>query len=212
MILTFFQAAIAALVLILLPLFRLGWRRGHRLGTLLYFGGLGLGYMLVEIVLIHRFVLYLGTPVYAAAAVITAVLVFSGAGSYSSSRFEALPAAPRIAAALVAILLLVYTLFLPPLLSGSIGLPMAWKFLYSLLLLAPLSFAMGFPFPLGLVHLARRSEADVPWAWGINGCLSVLSSALATMIAVEAGFSIVLLVAGGAYAIAAVSAIRGRVG
>jgi hypothetical protein len=207
-VLTFFQMAAAAFVLILLPLLRLGWRDGGRLRTFLYFGGLGVGFMLVEINLIHRFVLYLGHPVYAASVVICAVLVFSGAGSCASSRLDAGEAAPHRAAGIVALLLLLYALILPPLIDLTIALPLSWKVLLTLLLLAPPSFAMGFPFPLGLQSLSRRREADVPWAWGINGCLSVLSTALATIIAVEAGFTVVFLVAAAAYAGAALSGVR----
>jgi SAM-dependent methyltransferase len=207
-VLSFFQMAAAAAVLILLPLLRLGWGDGGRLRTFLYFGGLGVGYMLVEIDLIHRFVLYLGHPVYAASAVICAVLVFSGAGSYASSRLGASDSAPPKAAGIVALLLLLYALILPPLIEQTIALPLPWKALLTLILLAPPSFAMGFPFPLGLHLLSRRREADVPWAWGINGCLSVLSTALATIIAVEAGFTVVFLVAAAAYGTAALSGVR----
>jgi hypothetical protein len=207
-VLTFFQMAAAAVVLILLPLLRLGWRDGGRLRTFLYFGGLGIGFMLVEINLIHRFTLYLGHPVHAASAVICAVLVFSGAGSYASSRLDPGETAPHRAAGIVALLLLLYALILPPLIEQTIALPLPWKVLLTLVLLAPPSFAMGFPFPLGLQSLSRRREADVPWAWGINGCLSVLSTALATIIAVEAGFTVVFLVAAAAYGGAALSGVR----
>lgn len=207
-LLTFVQMLLAALVLILLPLFRLGWTRGNRLPVFFYFGGLAVGYMLVEIVLIHRFVLYLGHPVYAAAAAICTLLIFSGAGSFFSSRLRLTTATPRRAAALVALLLLLYALLLPPLLHHTIALPLGWKLLLTLLALAPPAFAMGFPFPLGLRLLGRSREADVPWAWGINGCLSVLSTALATIIAVEAGFLAVQITAAAAYAVAALARLR----
>jgi hypothetical protein len=207
-LLTFVQMLLAALLLILLPLFRLGWRGGNRLPVFFYFGGLAVGYMLVEIVLIHRFVLYLGHPVYAAAAAICTLLIFSGAGSYLSSRLLLTEATPRRAAAMVALLLVVYTLLLPPLLHHTIALPLGWKLLLTLLVLAPPALAMGFPFPLALRLLGRQREADVPWAWGINGCLSVLSTALATTIAVEAGFVAVQITAAAAYATAALARLR----
>jgi len=207
-LLTLLQMLLAALVLVLLPLFHLGWRGGNRLPVFFYFGGLAVGYMLVEIVLIHRFVLYLGHPVYAAAAAICTLLVFSGAGSFYSSRLRLTDTTPRQAAALVALLLLVYTLLLPMLLQSTIALPFGWKILITLLALAPPAFAMGFPFPLGLRLLGRTREEEVPWAWGINGCLSVLSTALATIIAVEAGFVAVQLTAAAAYATAALSRLR----
>lgn len=207
-LLTLVQLLLAALILILVPLFRLGWRGGNRLPVFFYFGGLAVGYMLVEIVLIHRFVLYLGHPVYAAAAAICTLLVFSGAGSFYSSRLRLTTATPRRAAAVVALLLLAYTLLLPMLLQNTIALPLGWKIFITLLALAPPAFAMGFPFPLGLRLLGRSREADVPWAWGINGCLSVLSTALATIIAVEAGFVAVQMTAAAAYAVAALARLR----
>ncbi|MGI9284226.1 MAG: hypothetical protein ACR2P1_02470 [Pseudomonadales bacterium] len=65
---------------------------------------------------------------------------------------------------------------------------------------------MGFPFPTGLRRLAQRQESQVSWAWGINGCLSVVATPLAAIIAVEAGFIWVMLLASTAYAFAAIAA------
>lgn len=207
-VLTFLLMAAVSVILIVLPLFRLGWKGERRLSTLLFFGGLGGGYMLVEMALIHRFVLYLGHPVYAAATVICAVLIFSGAGSYTSSRLPVKAGLPSRAAGSVVLLLLFYAILLPPLIEQTIALPLAWKSLLTLLILAPPAFAMGFPFPLGLQLLSRQCEAAVPWAWGINGCFSVLSTALATIIAVEGGFTAVFLLAAAAYTTAALSLLR----
>ncbi len=67
--------------------------------------------------------------------------------------------------------------------------------LISLALIAPLAFCMGMPFPLGLRRLAREAPAFIPWAWGINGFASVISAALATLLAIEFGFTVVLLLA-----------------
>nr|NIQ95954.1 spermidine synthase-like protein [Desulfuromonadales bacterium]NIR33645.1 spermidine synthase-like protein [Desulfuromonadales bacterium]NIS43932.1 spermidine synthase-like protein [Desulfuromonadales bacterium] len=208
-LLTFALTAIAAVVLILMPLLRLGWRRGARLPVLFYFGGLGVGYMLFEMVLIHRFVLFLGHPVYAAAAVISTLLIFSGIGSRLSSRFGEKRHAPQAMAALVASAIGLYALILPKLLAGAIALTLPAKAAITVAVLAPPSLAMGFPFPLGLQRLGRASEADVPWAWGINGCLSVVSTALATIIAVEAGFTAVVLIAAGAYLASAAAKLPG---
>jgi len=75
-------------------------------------------------------------------------------------------------------------------------------------MLAPLGFLMGFPFPEGIRLTGRIAPGLVPWAWGVNGCASVLSSILAVMIAVSYGFSAVLLIGGAAYALA-LAAIHG---
>ncbi|BCR03233.1 hypothetical protein DESUT3_03020 [Desulfuromonas versatilis] len=202
--------ALASAALILLPLVRLGWRGGRRGATLVYFGGLGIGYMLVEMALIHRFVLYLGHPIHAAAAVIGVLLVCSGGGSLFSARLPGSRELPAIPAALVGALLLLYSLALPPVLENTLHLAPVYRVLITLALLAPPAFAMGLPFPLGLRALAGRREEAVPWAWGINGCLSVVSTALATLLAVEAGFTAVLLTAVTAYLTAALAAGQGR--
>ena len=86
-IITLVQISIASFVLILLPLFKIRWKGKSKAGIILYFGGIGLGYMFVEMVFIQRFMLYFGNPVYAGSAVITSLLIFSGLGSYHSNYF-----------------------------------------------------------------------------------------------------------------------------
>ncbi len=74
----------------------------------------------------------------------------------------------------------------------------------SIALIAPLAFAMGMPFPLGLSRLATRDKALIPWAWGINACASVIAAVLATVLAIHLGFSAVIVLAVLLYAVAAV--------
>jgi hypothetical protein len=205
---TFVQIFAAAGVLIIIPLFRIGFRGGGKLWTVLYFSGLGLGFMFIEIVLIQRFILYLGHPIYSAAAVITALLICSGIGSYVSARFDARPQLLRRATGLVMIFTLLYIAILPVLLEWTIGMPLALKGILSFIIIAPPAFFMGMPFPLGLRYLSSRNESHVPWAWGINGCMSVVSTALATVIAVEFGFVAVMLCAAAAYGVASVISMR----
>ncbi len=111
-----------------------------------------------------------------------------------------------LAAALVALLLLLYLFILQPLLHLAITLPITWKTLFFLLLVAPPALIMGMPFPLGLERLASHSKSQAAWAWGINGCVSVVSTGLAAIVAVEFGFSAVMLIACAAYGLAALSA------
>ena len=200
---TLLQIVLAALLLIVLPLFRLGWRGPGKTWTLVYFGGLGLGYLFVEIVLIQRFTLYLGHPLYATAAVIATMLVCSGAGSYASERLTVDRATLRRAAGAVALFILLYAGVLTPLLKASIAFSLPLKAVCAFVLIAPPAFVMGMPFPLGLRFLGKKSERQVPWAWGINGCLSVVSTALAALLAVEGGFVTVMLLAAAAYAMVA---------
>ncbi|MFW5663482.1 MAG: hypothetical protein ACOCYD_00430, partial [bacterium] len=81
---TLAQGGLLALILIILPLFRLKSHSKRKTATLVYFGALGLGYMFVEMIFIQRFVLYFGHPMYAIAAVISTMMIASGAGSYFS--------------------------------------------------------------------------------------------------------------------------------
>jgi hypothetical protein len=187
-------------ILIMLPLHFLRREGGCRISVLLYFSGLGIGYMFVEIVLIQRFLLYLGNPLYAAAAVISGMLLCSGAGSLLSAHLKTRRHALALFS-LIVLMILLYALFLTPALLSTIALPRAARAGLALLIIAPLAFVMGMPFPLGIRLLTGTAEAEIPWAWGINGCLSVVSTLLATVIAVEMGFAWVMILAALAYGI-----------
>jgi len=206
--LTFLQILLAALLLIIVPLFRLGWRGAGKAWTISYFGGLGLGYLFVEIVLIQRFTLYLGHPIYATAAVLATLLISSGVGSFFSERLKSDRRSVIRAAGIVALFLLPYVVFLTPLLKATIALPAVAKVLVAFVLIAPPSFFMGIPFPVGLRFLSGSSHVQVPWAWGINGCFSVISTALAAILAVELGFVAVMLFAVAAYGLVALASFR----
>lgn len=205
---TFVQIFLAAVLLIVAPLLRRGWSGRGRWWTLLYFSGLGIGYLFVEMVLIQRFVLYLGHPIYAVAAVLAAVLIFSGVGSSASQRIQVRPAVLATAAAMVAVLVAAYAWLLMPFLRTTIAFPLIWKGLMSLLIVGLPAFLMGMPFPLGLRWLTLERRSHVPWAWAINGCFSVVSTALAALLAVELGFVFVMMAAAGAYGLTALVGLR----
>ena len=207
-VVTLIQVTLISLLLIITPLFRLGWHGGW--GVLLYFGGIGMGYMFVEIVFIQRFILYLGNPIYAAAAMICALLIFSGLGSYITSRIEIGQA--RLFTVFLGIigLLFVYSFSLTSVLQQTIGLPDFFKVMIMIFVIAPLAFLMGLPFPSELKRLNRKSPQLVPWSWAINGCASVISTALATVIAAELGFKWVTILAAAAYGLPLISTITSK--
>jgi len=196
---TVIQAALAGLVLILLPL-RWVKRNSGATGAgrvLIYFAALGLAFLLLEIAFIQRFTLFLGHPLYAVAVVLVGFLVFAGLGSgYAKS------IAPATAIGVIVVLGVAYLLGLPSFFELTIGLPRIVRLLLTLLLLAPLAFCMGIPFPQGLLRVGTRQPILVPWAWGINGCASVVGAAAAPLVAVHFGFSMVVLVALVCYAVA----------
>src|SRR6266478_1259360 len=179
---------------------------------LLYFVAVGLGYILVEIAFIQRFVLFLGHPTYALTVVIFLLLLSSGAGSLVSRRWLPEPARVWLPLLLLAGAICVHVLVLPGLLNALVGLPFALKVLSSSLLLAPLGLAMGMPFPTGLRALGA-SAADplvegaatgnaVEWAWAMNAASSVLGSVLAMVIAIHWGLNFTLACGAVAYLVA----------
>lgn len=167
--------------------------------ALLYFITVGFGFILVEISLIQRFVLFLGHPTYALTVVVFLLLLSSGAGSVAARHRitnggKVLPLLGLISAFIVGNVVL-----LPWLLSAAVGLPFAIKLMISALVLAPLGFLMGMPFPTGL-----RLVKTVEWAWALNAAASVLGSVMAMIIAIHFGLTVTLLCAAVAYVLAAV--------
>jgi len=208
---TLLQALPIALLLIVapLPFLRRRTAGGRRARTLVYFVALGLAFLFIEIAFIQRFTLFLGHPLYAVAVVLAAFLIFAGLGA-AASKTVSLAAAKRtkiaptaLAAAAIAALALLSIATLPGWLGATLALPAPAKALLSVAFIAPLAFMMGLPFPLGLAALSARDPALVPWAWGVNGCASVLSPVLATLLAIHFGFAAVVGLAAALYALAA---------
>jgi hypothetical protein len=199
---TLVQITVVAVLLILLPLFKKKMMREGRWRVILLFGGLGLGYMFVEMVLMQRFILFLGHPIYATAAVISAMLACSGVGSWVSSRLAT--SLLGRTAFVVALAILVYAVSITPILHCAISFPLWSKVVLTCLLIAPPAFVMGMPFPLGLRQVSAQHEDVVPWAWGINGCMSVIAAPLAVLLAVEIGFSMVMISAAACYGVAGI--------
>jgi spermidine synthase len=187
-------ALLAALLVIVLPLLALRPARGEgrpRLqpGPLLYFGLIGLGYLLVEIPLAQRFMLFLGQPVYGLTAVLFALLLFSGLGSWASPRLP-----QRGALAALVLVAWAYPVLLPPLFDLFLGAALALRVAVAIAALAPLGFLLGAPLPQGVAWLQGRPQAAflVPWAWGVNGAASVIASVGAALLALSWGFAWVL--------------------
>jgi len=204
----------AVLLFLALPLLMHGGKR-QPVMPLIYFVLVGLGYILVEVALIQRFVLFLGHPTYALTVVVFLLLLSSGTGSLDSRRW--LGQAQRVVFPLAGIVaaLVFYVLILPPLLNRLVGLAFPVKLLTSALLLVPLGFAMGMPFPTGLRALAslpapefpagqndENRENAVEWAWALNAGSSVLGSVLAIMLAIQYGLKATLACGAAAYLLA----------
>ncbi len=195
-------SALAVLAFLVLPLL-IGHSPAMDSRPLYYFIAVGLGYILVEIAFIQRFVLFLGHPTYAITVVVFLMLLASGVGSLLSRRWLPDPLSVRTPLVIITALVVIYVFSLPPLLTGLVGLPFALKLLISALLLTPLGFAMGMPFPSGLRALYGAGENTIEWAWAMNAASSVLGSVLAMVIAIQFGLGTTLACGAAAYALAA---------
>lgn len=194
---------IATLVILALPPVLLGTRLPRGKGViqfLLYFLCIGVGYILIQVALIQKFVLFLGHPTYALTVIIFSMLVFSGLGSFVSGRFIG-DNDRRLcyALALVALFVLTLALSAQPVTSSLVGLPLPAKMLISALMIAPAAFFMGMPFPQGLARLELFHKPSVRWAWSLNAASSVLGSAGAIFLAIYLGLRETLLIGGCLY-------------
>jgi predicted membrane-bound spermidine synthase len=200
----------AVIVFLILPLALKAGRSHCSPLPLLYFVAVGLGYILVEIAFIQRFVLFLGHPTYALTVVIFLLLLSSGTGSLFSRLWLPRTEMGWLPLTLVVVTLLVYVFFLPSRLAGMVGFAFGYRLLISGVLLIPLGFVMGMPFPTGLRALAAAPAPEFPagkdasdnaveWAWAMNAAASVLGSVLAMVIAIQFGLTVTLACGACAY-------------
>ena len=207
-------SVVAVIAFLVVPLALSPETRSGRSVSVLYFVAIGLGYIMVEIALIQRFVLFLGYPTYALTVVVFLMLLSSGLGSLVSRRWFSEPTRVALALGFIVAGLAIYVFVLPRLLDAMIGLPFAAKLLISGLLLIPLGFAMGMPFPSGLRALTpqqvqtrdlsgapetRSNHGAVEWAWAMNAASSVLGSVLAIIVAIQFGLNATLACGAVAY-------------
>jgi hypothetical protein len=213
----FVISVLAVVGFLILPMALRGGRAQRSL-PLLYFVAVGLGYILVEISCIQRFVLFLGHPTYALTVVIFLLLLASGAGSLLSRRWLSNVGGGWVPLAILILAIGLYTWALPGFLTALIGLPFQLKLGVSAIVLGPLGLAMGMPFPTGLRAISSGKDVELPateygepvhpednaveWAWAMNAASSVLGSVLAMVIAIRFGLNVTLASGAAAYALA----------
>jgi spermidine synthase len=198
---TLVQAVVASGVFILLPLLFLKWAgppakkrnappgQGKLPGTLLYFGLVGLAFMLIEMALLPKFTFLLAHPIYSAALVLSSVLMFAGCGSLSVRRVQARwNGFLWVAAAGIFLWVVFITLFGERLFAVAITWPLWARLGVAVGLSGFLAFFLGWPFPAGLRLTSKHSPNLVPWAWGVNGCASVVGAVLGKLLSISMGF------------------------
>ena len=203
--------AIALLLAALLIVLPLALGRGAALRQaggapyIAYYALLGLGFILVEIPMLQKMSLYLGSPTYALVVILFALLLFSGLGSLLSQRVPVggILGSLRLTLGLLLLLIGAYALLLPRLLGATQGLPLLARALLAAAALAPAGLLMGRPFPLGLRYVeAAEAGGLMPWLWAANGTLAVVGSVTATIMALNYGFAAVFAAGALAYALA----------
>jgi len=186
----FVQVMIMSLIIILIPAVKRPVKRGP-LSLFVYFGLLGVGFMFVEVPLIQAMILPLGNPSYAMAAVLASVLIWSGTGGLLSLRYPVL-SRPGILA-IIAGMAMFSGFYLPYLAAKMAAFPLVTKLVFSFMVMMPVALFMGIPFPMGIRLAGQRYPGMIPWAWAVNGCLSVMSPVLAAMLVLQWGFRVVFL-------------------
>ncbi len=185
------------LALLLLPALK---RKAHRTEqglpvwrVSIYFAAIGSGYIIVELVMMHRFALFLGNPTYSLTVVLAALLLSSAAGSLwagkNDQRIQKM--LPGLQVALFLLILIVW--IVSGALSPSLRLSSGWRVLITMLIMAPPGFVMGIFLPVGLSFLSRNGRSCVPWAWAVNGAASVAGSLGSIVIAMNFGYSRALM-------------------
>lgn len=161
---------------------------------ILYFALLGLGYIIIEICLIQKFTLFLGQPVYTMLTVISTMLIFSGIGSMLSEKVISMVKNVNVVYIIIAGLTLIIGLVNPYLFEAMSRADILWRVVVSVVILAPLAFFMGIPFPYGMSRIDNNSKYLVAYGWGVNGFFSVLGSVLVIMLSMSFGFILVFII------------------
>mgnify|MGYP005848314469 CR=1 FL=1 len=207
-------SVVATAIILALPPLLLGDRlpKDSRVGRFLwYFVFVGVGYILIQLTLIQKFVFLLGHPGYALTVIIFSMLISSSAGSYFSR--GVVGGSDRnltVVLAAIALLVALLAVAIPPLTDAAASWPLWAKMASVVLLIGPAGFAMGVAFPAGLQRLQAEHRQSVRWAWALNTAASVLGSICAVLLAIHLGLRETLLIGGVMYLCAVVTIGGGK--
>ncbi len=201
LLITLFLTLSLAILFILIPLIIIKHKdikenKLKKFIILLYFAGLGFGFIVIEIVLMQKFILFLGHPIYSLSVILFSLLVFSGIGSYTTKFVAENKIRKNIFVNFIFLFIVIasYLFLLPIIFDKLIGQVLSIRIIISLLLLLPIGLILGRFFPLGIKLIDKGYHTMIPWAWGINGTTSVVGSAMALILAINFGFNITLLI------------------
>ncbi len=202
------QLAFSSIVAVLLIVVPLWWRRrdarGRHAGRfLVFFAGIGIGFIFLEIAMIQKLTLLLGQPLYSIVVTLLSILLFTGLGSYLSAAWLAAGVWRARAIPLgIAVVTVGIIGFGTDIVNAAIGQGLAVRASVAALMIAPMAFLLGMPFAHGIGLLRRINPSFVPWAWAVNGSATVVGSVVTVIVSMNFGFHVVLAVAVGIYAVA----------
>lgn len=201
------QVGIYSLLFLLLPLviLNLGGLRKlpNKIGSMIYFSCLGLGFMMMEVVMMQKYTLILGHPMYSFSIVLSTLLVSSGIGSFLSDRIKTPYKSIFYGMCGIVgttVLSYVFVLLLGP---QMIGLSIFLRSLAVIILVAITGVFMGFMMPAGIRAISKHQNA-IPWMWSLNGIFSVVASFIAVNISIVFGYTAVFLAGLAVYVIGSV--------
>jgi hypothetical protein len=201
------QILLVSVVFLLMPAFFIKKEKNGNFEKkfLIYFALIGLGYIILQISLIQKFTLFLGQPVYTMLTVISSMLIASGFGSrYSASIFKNKKNRLLMIFGIIALLSVLIGLFSPPLFVAFSGFSMITRIVISVVIIAPLGFFMGIPFPSGISMMNSSEKRYIGISWAVNGFFSVIGTVLTMILAMTYGFTLLFLLSALIYAVALV--------
>jgi hypothetical protein len=148
--------------------------------------------MVLEVSLFQKLVLYLGSPTISLSILLSALLVGMGTGSYVGRNMFGADIRKRLVVVSVAIVVAGILLFVvsPVILAKSLEFEFPVRAAASVLVILPLAFFLGIPFPSCIQLLAvGHNDRYIPWMYGVNGSMSVLGSVLAVVLSMLFGFT-----------------------
>lgn len=185
-------AGIMLIPVLLLAVFKYGSQRFRLLGHTVFFGLLGFGFMLIEIVLMQKYQNFIGSPIYSTIVIFGGLLFFSGLGSFFSRNFS-----KKILVACICViplLILFQSFFIGDVFQMFAKFSFHSKLFIASGLIFPLAFLMGIPFP----HAMEQVKQDVSneyatLMFGVNGVLATVGVSLSIFLNVSYGMNYTLM-------------------
>jgi len=172
------------------------------LRPLIIFTGIGAGFMILEISLFQKLILYLGSPTLSLSILLGSLLVSMGFGSYTSRKILKDSVLKKILYTILAIIVFGIVLFtiLPLIFNKLLAYSLTVRAIVSIIIIFPLGFLLGIPFPTAIQLLNHEKlKKYIPWMYGINGTMTVLGSVLAVIISMIYGFKYAFIIGLGFY-------------